>query len=73
MDEIQATAGSIVAPGLGWIAHQEPSLGRTNKRWLSEVMTGWNQSKHTDQISETKESSCTIIDTGGNVSIVISQ
>ena len=44
-----------------------------NKRWLSEEMTGWNQSKHTDQISETKESSSTIIDTGGNVSIVISQ
>ena len=45
----------------------------TNKRWLSEEMTGRNQSKHTDQISQTKESSSTIIDTGGNVSIVISQ
>ena len=47
---------------------------RTNKRRLSEEMTGWIQSKHTDQISETKESSSTIIDTaGGNLSIVISQ
>ena len=46
---------------------------RTNKRRLSEEMTGWNQSKHNDQISETKESSCTIIDTDENVSIVISQ
>ena len=45
----------------------------TNKRWLTEEMTGRNQSKHADQISETKESSSTIIDTGGNVSIVISQ
>ena len=47
---------------------------RTNKRRLSEEMTEWIQSKHTDQISETKESSSTIIDTaGGNLSIVISQ
>ena len=45
----------------------------TNKRWLSEEMTGWNQSKHNDQISETKESSSTIIDTEKNLSIVISQ
>ena len=45
----------------------------TNKRWLSEEMTGWNQSKHNDQILETKESSSTIIDTDKSVSIVISQ
>ena len=36
-------------------------------------MTGWNQSKHGDQVAPTKESSCPIIDDGGNVSIVISQ